>query len=151
MPFRLNLGLHWRDFPEKLILLTLHACATNVTSLLVIGQSVEHFTWRSICLFTWLSAATSWIFLKIHTSHSLYMGYKYFKFYYYWSKLKGTLLREHCAFSAVLGLHRKDNARLGKKFEVFSCWIQIQNVSPAPDCCAGLCRLRYLGSHILQF
>jgi hypothetical protein len=140
-----------KGFSWKWISVTLHACATNGTSLLIIGQSLEHFTWRSVCLFTWISASTRWIFLKIHTSHSLCMGYKYFKFYCYCSKIKGTLHREHCAFSAVLGLHWKDTVLLGKGFEVFISRIQIQNFSPAPDCCAVLCRLRYLGSDILQF
>jgi len=114
--FSVESRLALKGFSCKWILLTLHACATNGTSLLVIGQAVEHFTWRSGCLFTWISASTSWIFLKIHTSHSLYMGYKYCKFYCYWSKIKGTLLREHCAFFAVLGLHWKDNMRLGNGF-----------------------------------
>jgi hypothetical protein len=139
-------GFSWKWIP-----LTLHACAANGTSLIAIGQSIEHFTWRSVCLFTWISASTSWIFLKIHTSHSLCIGYKYYKFYCYWSKIKGTLLRERCAFSAVLGFHWKDNSRLRKWFEVFTSWVQTRNVSPAPDCCVGLCRLRYLNPHILLF
>jgi hypothetical protein len=89
---------------------------------------IEHFTWRSVCLFTWISVSTSWIFLKIYTLHSLCIGYKHYEFYCNRSKIKLTFLesavpfRLYSAFTGTTRVSERDSKCLPPEYKYGTQW-----------------------------
>lgn len=76
VPFRLNVGFHWRNFPIYVyFLLCMHEIQTVQVWLRSVNN-LRHFTWNTQHPFRSISASIQNIFLKIRTQHFPRMDYK---------------------------------------------------------------------------
>jgi len=89
-------GSFWNSTPIT------HCTSSAIgTSLVAIGQQWRVLYFKNKVFLLCISPSITWIFLKLHTCHSLSLCYNCYKFGCDWSITKCTLLKEQSTFSTV--------------------------------------------------